>query len=317
MALFSLPSAVDRSVDVLSLGNPNIDLVFGVADVPAADQKCVGRRLGAFAGGTTANVACVAARLGARTCVLGQIGDDQEGQFLAAEFARFNVSTEHLHVAKGSRSATAIIMVNGQGEKALIYIPMSEMDFPGSQMADLCTQSRVVYTMPYELARFASLAQLAHEKGATIAIDVESAMVSEAGRLDALMALSDVVFFSGTSFREIFGVPPTSDVIRPLLEKGPRAIIVTLGADGALAVTTDQVARQPGFAAKVIDTTGAGDCFNGALIAAALEGQSLEAALRFACAAASISVTAVGARSQLPDREAIGYLLNGGAASYP
>lgn len=306
--------ATGRPVDILSLGNPNIDLVFEVEQVPLADQKCLGRRIGAFSGGTTANVACVAGRLGARTSVFGQIGDDPEGQFLKAEFERFNVSTVHLRVVQGTSSATAVIMINGHGEKALVYVPMPEQQCGEPLPVDLLAQSRIIYTMPYEISAFGKVAKLAHKQGTDVVIDVETAMVPDVNRLDALLALSDVVFFSDSSFREILGSLPTSEVVQQLLAKGPRAIVVTLGAQGALAVTKDDVIRQPGFPAKVVDTTGAGDCFSGALLAATLEGQSLQQAMRFACAAASISLSAIGARSMLPDRETIASLLHNSSA---
>ena len=301
--------AADRRVDILSFGNPNIDLVFGVEQVPLVDQKCLGRRLGTFAGGTTANVACAAGCLGARTCVYGQIGDDLEGVFLKAEFERFSVSTEHLQVVPGARSSAAIIMVDGTGEKALIYVPMAERPWGESLPVNLFSQSRVIYTMPYEIRTFAKVAQLAHQQGADVVIDVETAMAPNVDRLNALLGLSDVVFFSETSFRAVLGLPPTIDLMRQLLRRGPRAVVVTLGARGALAVTHDAAVEQPGFPAKVVDTTGAGDCFNGALLAATLEGQSLQRAMRFACAAASISTSAIGARSMLPDRKTIASLL--------
>lgn len=301
--------AANRRVDILSLGNPNIDLVFGVEQVPLVDQKCLGRRLGTFAGGTTANVACAAGRLGARTCVYGQIGDDLEGQFLTAEFERFSVSAEHLRVVPGTRSSTAIIMVDGTGERALIYVPIAERPWDDSLPIDLFAQSRLIYTMPYEIGPFGKVAQLARQQGAQVVIDVETAMASNVDRLNALLALSDVVFFSESSFRAVLGLPPTIDLMQQLLRRGPRAVVVTLGARGALAATHDAAVEQPGFPANVVDTTGAGDCFNGALLAATLEGQSLERAMRFACAAASISTSAIGARSMLPDRKAIASLL--------
>jgi sugar/nucleoside kinase (ribokinase family) len=303
------PPAADRRVDILTLGDPNIDLVFGVEQVPLADQKCLGRRLGTFAGGTTANVACAASRLGARTYVYGQIGDDLEGQFLADEFERFSVSAEHLQVVPGARSSTAIIMVDGTGEKALIYVPMVEQRRGESLPVDLFAQTRIIYTMPYEIAAFGKAAQLAHQQGANVVIDIETAMVPNVDRLNTLLALSDVVFFSESSFRAVLGLPPTIDLIQQLLRRGPRAVVVTLGARGAMAVTHDVIVEQPAFPAKVVDTTGAGDCFNGALLAATLEGQGLQQAMRFACAAASIATSAIGARSMLPDRKAIASLL--------
>jgi ribokinase/sulfofructose kinase len=84
---------------------------------------------------------------------------------------------------------------------------------------------------------------------------------------------------------------------------------VTCGARGALAVTRDAQLFQPAFPATLVDSTGAGDCFNGAFLTALLEGQALDAALRFACAAASIAVGATGARSALPTRGQLDRLL--------
>jgi sugar/nucleoside kinase (ribokinase family) len=303
------PPATNRHLDLLSFGNPNIDLVFGVERVPLADQKCLGRHLGTFAGGTTANVACAAGQLGARTSVYGQIGDDPEGQVLKAEFERFKVATGHLQVARGTRSSTALIMINAQGEKALIYVPMPDVITDLPPLAQLLAQTRVLYTMPYDIVAFGKVAQVAHQRGADVVIDIEAAMVPDPDRLDALLALSDVVFFSESSFHQILRSAPTANHIQQLLRKGPRAIIVTLGPRGALAVTSDEVVRQVGFPANVIDSTGAGDCFIGALLAAALEGQSLEQGMRLACAAAAISLGAIGARTRLPDRETVASFL--------
>lgn len=304
-----LRHSAGRPIDLLSLGNPNIDLVIGVGQVPLADQKCLGQRLGIFAGGTTANVACAASRLGARTQVFGQIGDDAEGQFLKAEFERFDVSTAHLRVAAGTRSALAVVMVDGQGEKALVYVPMPDGHGREPVPIELFAQSRVVYAMPYDIEAFVNMAREAHVQGADVVIDVEPAMVPDSEHLGALLTLADIMFLSDSSFRAIFAAEPTNELMRRLLEKGPRAMVVTLGAAGALAVTREELVRQHGFPAQVVDSTGAGDCFIGALLAAILEGQSLQEALRFGCAAASISLTAIGARTLLPDRAAVASLL--------
>lgn len=296
-------------MDILAFGDPNVDLVFGVDQVPRIDQKSLGRRLGVFAGGTTANVACAAARLGARAGVYGRIGDDPEGSFLHAEFERFNVSTKHLQVVNGAKSSAAIILIDRTGEKALIYVPMAEQPWDEPLLGESLAQCRILYAMPYEMTAFRRLAQIARRQGAHVVIDVETAMVPDVDRLDSLLSLSDVVLFNESTFRTVLGRPPATDPMRQLLQKGPRAVVVTLGARGALAVTHDEVVKQPGFPARVVDTTGAGDCFNGALLAAALEGQDLPQAMRFACAAASISISAIGARSMLPDRKQIASLL--------
>src|SRR5262249_27257474 len=101
----------------------------------------------------------------------------------------------------------------------------------------------------------------------------------------------------------------SADAPRGLLDRGVGAVVTTLGARGARIVTREMTADVPAFPANAIDTVGAGDCFSGALAAALAEGRDLEGAVRFACAAASISVTRRGAQPSMPRRVEIDALL--------
>jgi len=112
-----------------------------------------------------------------------------------------------------------------------------------------------------------------------------------------------------STYTAVLGEAPALPAMAQLLFHGPKLLVVSCGARGALAASAGEALAQAAFAATLVDSTGAGDCFNGAFLAALLEGQPLAAALRFACGAGSIAIGATGARSALPDRPTLDRLL--------
>lgn len=308
---FSFPE--QRPFDLLAFGDPNIDLLFTVERAPLADQKVLGRRLPPFAGGTVANVACATGLLGRPTLAYGRIAGDADGEFLRREYKRFGVATGQLRVVEGATSPTALIIIEASGEKALVYSPMPGPTLEADSFAAALAQCRLLYAMPYDLPEFESMHDLARAAGVPIAIDIEAAMVPHRAHLNHLLALCDLAFMNDSTYRAIIGAAPEESAkaggAAGLLKHGARMLVISCGARGAMLVTRDQVLTQPAFPATVVDSTGAGDSFNGAFLAALLEGQPPAAALRFACAAGSIAVTATGARSALPTRAQVEALL--------
>lgn len=172
--------------------------------------------------------------------------------------------------------------------------------------------SALVYLMPYDLDEYRSVARLARAEGVDVAIDVEPAVVGHGGGLRPLLADADIVMLNAAGFEAGTGQPAGHDAMRALLAFGPRVVVVTRGAAGALAVTGEGSARTAACPAEVVDTTGAGDGFNAAFLAACLRGRPLQDALRFAAAAASLGIEAVGARTALPTWEAVTTRLSAG-----
>lgn len=306
----SLDIPRDRPFDLLAYGDPNVDYVVETIRAPAADEKVLGRRLGTFAGGTVANVACAAARLGARAAGYGRVGDDADGRMLLADNARFNVSNAYLSVSARQTSA-AFVIIDRSGEKALVYAPMPADPLDEARLSRALARSALVYAMPYDLGEFATVARMAHDAGCLVAIDVEAAVAPDRERLEALLAGADIVFMNEGGFRAGSGGAPARPAITPLLDMGPRLIVVTLGARGAVAFTRDDHATQAAFPATMVDATGAGDCFNGAFLAALLGRGTLSASLAFACAAASFAVSRIGARTGLPTADEVARRLSG------
>lgn len=304
-----LDADLTRPFRVLAYGDPNIDLVFAVGRAPQSNQKVLGRRLGSFAGGTVANAACAAAALGCRTRAFGRVGDDADGRFLLDAYACDGVATDLVRTQDGAVSASAMVMLEPGGEKALVYAPLAGSAFDAQALAGALAQCSLLYAMPYDPGEFGRLQALARGAGALVAIDVEAAMAPQAGDIDRLMALADIVFMNDATYQALFGKAPQRGDLAALLERGPSLVVVTCGAAGAMAAGAPGAAQHPAFAAAPIDATGAGDCFNGAFLAALFEGRDLDGCLRFACAAASFAVAQLGARSGIPSRAQVEGLL--------
>ena len=292
----------DLSSDLFMVGDPNVDIYFTTRQIPVAGEKRLGQMLGCFAGGTESNVACSASRLGLAVGVCGRVGDDAYADMLLAEFSRFGVSTAHVTRMPGVTSASALIMVPPDGEKALVYSAMTAPLAPVEDMLGLLEQSRAFYCAPYDLPRFLVQAQAARGFGTDVIIDIETAMAPDTTTFHGLLSAADVVFMSSDSFRELTGQPPSLEALHSLLDFGPRLLIVTLGVDGAMAVSGAGNCQHPGFPQIAVDSTGAGDCFAGAFLACALQGGTLAESMAFACAAACFAVQEFGARSGYPWR---------------
>jgi sugar/nucleoside kinase (ribokinase family) len=292
-----------RRWDLLAFGDPCADVVIGVTEAPRFGEKVLGRRLGTFAGGTTANTACAFAKLGGRAAVYGRVGDDAHAALLRESLHAFGVDTQCLHGEPHSASASVIALIPPTGERAIVYMPMAPQPLHTQELEAALQQSRVLYAMPYELDEFIVASRIARDSGAQVAIDIEAAVAPDREAMLQRIAHADIAFFNESGFMAGTGEAPTAAALAALLDTGLHTVVVTLGAAGAMAASREVFVQHPAFAQEVVDdTTGAGDTFNAAFLVAMLEGQSLQASLRFACAAASHAVTAVGARSGMPDR---------------
>jgi len=301
-----LAQTAGRRFDLLAFGDPVLDIVTGIDAMPASGGKVVGRALGSWGGGTTANAACAAARLGLASGMFGRVGDDAHAALLRESLALFGVDLSCLVSVGATASASAITMIMPDGEKAVIYMPMPAAPTAGIRLDAALSAARLAYAMPYDLDELVRLSTLARSHGALVAIDLEAAVAPDAHAMRARVALADYRVFNEAGFTAGVGAPPGEAAMRSVLELGPALVVVTCGGAGAMALALGQAdvqyANQPAFPAEVVDATGAGDTFNAAFLSALLRGLDLRAALRFGCAAASCTVAAMGARAGLPTR---------------
>ena len=305
------------SASIIVCGSLNMDLVARVAKLPRAGETVAGESLQRLPGGKGLNQAVAAARMGAAVAMIGARGDDADGATLAALLAAEGVDTGGLRVRDArtlpaAHTGLAQVIVAADGENSIVVHGGANMTLAADEARDalaaLWPDALPAVTAAPSAPRVA-LAQLetptdavaaflgaARAAGATTVLNPAPALP---GTLP-LLAQADIVVLNET---ELAAYAPAGHAVlaaRSLLRGACRAVIVTLGGEGAWLVTAEGDARFPAPAVAVVDTTGAGDCFCGVLAASLAEGHRLEAALPRAVAAASLAVTRVGAAPSMP-----------------
>ncbi|HEU4460272.1 MAG TPA: carbohydrate kinase family protein [Methylibium sp.] len=293
------PATGTGRYDLVAVGDPVLDIVIRGSRLPRWDDKQLGASAQRFAGGTEANAACAASRLGLAVAMFGSLGDGPEGGFLLSELQRYGVGCGWLSRRSGVSTATAIVYVADGGERAITFVPARDTADRSDQLGAMLRSTRCVYTVPYDAAALDRLAAAARGTGTELAVDIERAVVAAPGVWTAVAGSADLMFFNESGFFAVAGRAATIEAAQALRRTTrARVLVVTLGALGALAVDDQgRAALQGAYRARVVDATGAGDCFNGAFLAAHLRGADLQAALAQGCAAACLCVEATGARA--------------------
>lgn len=289
----------DRRWDVLGVGDADIDVYLSVPHVPGRDEKVLGTLLGEFPGGVVANFCCAASKAGVRVGLASLVGDDAYGAQAIAALEQDGVDASLVVVKPGGRTYFCVVMLDDSGEKALTVV---FTDCISPQRADLDPetfgQARLIHLMASDLALTTWVAREAKARGALVSLDVEPTTVGSPAEMVALLASVDLAFPNAAGMQRLFPGDHLEGA-RAILAMGPSVVVVTLGAEGCLVVSEKETIRVPGISVNVVDTTGAGDCFNGTFVAGYLQGWPLERCARVATAAAAISVTAVGSRGAL------------------
>ncbi|MBO0656286.1 ribokinase [Streptomyces triculaminicus] len=294
--------------DVLVVGSANADLTVRVDRRPGPGETVLGTDLVESAGGKGANQAAAAARLGARTALLARVGDDAFGELLLDAQRDAGTELRHVLVEKGARTGTAMIVVGPDGDNSIVVSPganaaLSPADVTAAR--EVIAASAVLslqLEVPERTVRAA--VAVAAETGTRVVLNPSPAPEV----LDpALLAAADPLVVNEHEARRLSGLPDGDPGRRAaaLRDLGARSVVVTLGAQGALALDADaaEPASVPGVEVEVVDTTGAGDAFTGALAARLARGASLAEAARFAVRVGAASVTREGAQPSYPTAE--------------
>ncbi len=294
--------------DFLGVGGLAMDLALAVERLPIADEKYPARLVGKLPGGFIANATCAAARLGLRAGYVGWAGDDSDADLLARDFRGWGVDPAGLVRVPGEPTPFTVVITDAAGRRAILLpeSPLYHQPLSADHLA-LARRSRVVYTYPRDPAWVEALAEAARAGGGLLALDVESAVPLRGAALRAAIEWAGIAFVQRGALIEL-GAPDLRALVRP-----GQWLVMTGGSAGAWGIAHGlaEPVHQPARRVEAVDTTGAGDCFHAALIAARLDGADLAAALAFAGAAAAIKVQHRGARGGLPTRAEIEALLAG------
>ncbi|WP_215455578.1 ribokinase [Streptomyces sp. ATCC 21386] len=297
--------------DLLVVGSANADLVIGVERRPGAGETVLGSDLAVHPGGKGANQAVAAARLGARTALLARVGDDGNGRLLLDSQRAAGVDTAGVLVG-GAPTGVALITVDPSGDNSIVVSPGANGKLtPGDVRAaeGLLRASRVVSAqLEIPLETVVEVVRRLPE-GARFVLNP-----SPPRELPAeVLAACDPLIVNEHEARvivggELAGSPPPEDWARALLALGPRSVVVTLGAEGALVATAERSARVAAVKVDAVDTTGAGDAFTAALAWRLGAGAEPAEAAAYAARVGAAAVTKAGAQVSFPTAEEVAAL---------
>ncbi|TWT10554.1 ribokinase [Reyranella sp. CPCC 100927] len=289
---------------VVVIGSLNMDLIVRAERRPATGETVMGSDFHVLPGGKGLNQAVAAARLGADTHMVGRVGDDDFGRRLRAFIAAERVGDAHVHASPGVATGVAVItLVDGDNtivvaSGANMLVTSGDVDALPVSQSDICVGQ---FEVP--MATTEAAFRRARAAGARTLLNAAPAQALPPSLLEVVDILivneHELTILSGATITEASTDADIADAARRLVSSG-RSVIATLGARGALAVDGNGVHLVAGHKVTVVDTTGAGDCFVGALAATLAAGTALPAALERATTAAAISVQRLGAAPSMP-----------------
>jgi sugar/nucleoside kinase (ribokinase family) len=292
----------------LCVGDLDVDVLIEVDRLPTRDGKVNGVVKQKAPGGMAGNVAAALARLGSRVRVLGRVGDDADGAFAVKSLEQVGVDTSFVSRLGGVATFSCISLLTPDGEKSLVKLMTSAYRPDAGDVTPAALEGvrHLHLTSIGDPALCRRVVDAARTLGATASLDIERADCPEdaAVLLDAIKGF-DLIFCNAESRAFV-----DESLERPLAGL-VAALVTTLGADGAQVETAEGRIASPGFAPRIVDTTGAGDCFAAACLHARLAAKlDWRNALRFANCAAALSTTGLGAQSALPTADQVAaYLL--------
>lgn len=281
---------------ILVVGSVNLDFVATAAKLPAPGETITGATLARHPGGKGANQALAARRLGAEVALAARVGRDAMADEALALLRAGGLDLSACAIDDTAATGVALIAVAADGENQIIVAPGANAAFSRAHLAMPAADAVICQLeIPMETV-------IAAAEGATGLFCINlapSALTPEAlfARADLVVVNEGEAMFQGVA-----------------LNRTPGLVAVTEGARGAALYRGGvEIARAAPPPVKVVDTTGAGDAFVGALVVALLEKQPPERALRFACAAGALAATKPGAQPSLPMRDAVDRILAGTA----
>ena len=286
-------------------GSINMDVVATADRHPKVGETVAGKQVLYFPGGKGANQAVAASRLGARTTLIGRLGKDSFGAELRAFLAGQGIDLGYVQETAEAHTGTAIITV-AAADNTIVVIPGSNALVGADDVSVVPLVKGDVAISQFEIPLPTIAAFFLRARAAEATTLLNPAPAQKFGR--ELLELVDILvlnetelgFLAGTELSDNDEAARIIQVARQLQAREDQTICVTLGKRGVLALAGDQEFAVPGRVVKAVDTTGAGDCFVGALAAQLADEVPLRTALAFANAAASISVQRMGAGPSMP-----------------
>ena len=296
---------------IIVIGSSNTDLAIKTIRIPEPGETVMGGTFMMTAGGKGANQAVAVARLGGDVAFVTKVGDDMFGDESRARYVKEGLPEKFLLVEKGTPSGVALITVDARGENCIVVAPgannaltCADVDAVRDEIA-AADYLLLQLEIPLEVVEHA--AEVAVANGTKVILNPAPAAELSKTLIESLYLITP----NRTECQLLSGVAIANEAdaeaaAGKLMEMGVKNVIVTLGSKGSLVRTAEGCTVVEACRVESVDTTAAGDVFNGALCVALSEGKDLVEAARFASRASAISVTRMGAQSSVPYRAELG-----------
>ncbi len=304
-----------RVKKILVLGSLNIDLVQPVERVPEAGETIRGADLQIYVGGKGANQACAAALLSGNVQMAGMVGTDVFGGRLLSELRGAGVDTSLVQTVE-TASGSAIIFVLPDGENRIVISPGANAAVAGAMVQQTIDSLEpgdfLLCQLEIPIGSVAEAMQSAYKKGIVTVLDPAPVCDLSGDLLRSVRILTPNQIETGLLLGEdgpIGDMAKAEQAARKLQARGVETVVVKMGDQGSFVAGSGDCFIARGFEVTAVDTTAAGDAFNGAFAVALREGSGLRDAARFANAAAALSVTRNGALTSMPKRSEVDQFL--------
>lgn len=280
------------------VGSINMDLVVRTSRFPKQGETALGDLYTTVPGGKGANQAVAAARLGSEVHMIGAVGTDAFGDELLAGLKAESIQANSVKRVEGTSGIANILL--SEGDNRIIVVPGANQQLTAVEMeafeSQLANSQMVIMQLEIPIPVIQRTLEICHQHGVPTILNPAPAT----GFTDEFLSYATYLTPNETEAEEMFG-----EDWEAALEQYPNRLIVTIGQKGARYFDGSRHVTIEGFATEAVDTTGAGDTFNGALGVALAEGMPFEEAVRFANSAASLSVEKFGAQGGMPKREEV------------
>lgn len=302
-------------MEIIVIGSLNADLVARVVRSPKPGETLQGEDFNIYAGGKGANQAYAAAQLGGGVTMLGQVGKDDFGKSQINNLKAIGVDTQYIRVHPSRKTGIALIEVEESGENRIIVIPGAneiEPEFIRTH-SELISKSKYILLQletPMQTVKEAlDLASLYSTKTILDPAPAQPIPIDWFPKFDYLTPnLTELAHLTNSKIDQNSPITHILSEARKLVDKGSKNVIVKMGRMGAMLVSEHQHNLWATKQVRAIDTTAAGDCFNGAFVCELSKGKTPDEAGRFAVKAATQSVTKKGAQPSMPDRQVLAAL---------
>lgn len=300
-------------IDIIGVGESDVDIFLKVDRPPLRGEKIRSEEIGKFPGGIIGNFCSAVVKNGLNCGIVSVIGDDENGKIALEDYMNRGVDLTGLTVKKNGQTFYCIVHIDSSGEKYLTAVvtplispEIEDIDFNYLKEAKYVHLTSMDYRLAYKVTK--------ELKNTSTKVSLDYEAHAENGGFNnwkCILENVSLLFINEDGLKSIFPMIATKQAMERILELGVEMVVLTCAEKGGHVFTAQQHFSYKAFKPEnIVDTTGAGDCFNAAFLSALLKSNTVEQAMSYAAAAAALSIQKVGARTGLPTSQEVESFLN-------